>query len=70
MTHEVKTSFMAHFQLREPDETETAREVSAGFELPKDFFASTEEGDGFLSFRDTVFAVFCDDEMMRLNDED
>ena len=70
MTHETKNSFLAHFQYREPDSPESAGEVSTGFDLPKDFFASTKEGDSFLSFRDTVFAYFCDDEMSRLNDED
>ena len=70
MRHKAKDTFLAHFQLGEPESSEGPAQASACPELPTDFFAPTKEGDSFFSFRDTVFVVFCDDEMLRLNDED
>ena len=70
MRHTAKDSFLALFQLDEPASFEGPGRASACPELPEDFIAPTKEDDSFLSFRDTVFVVFCDDEMLRLGDED
>ncbi len=70
MRHTAKDSFLAHFQLDGPESSGGPARASACPELPEDFLAPTKEGDSFLSFRDTVFVVFCDDEMLRLGDED
>ena len=70
MRHKAKDSFLAHFQLDEAGSPEDLAQASACPDLPKDFLVPTKEGDSYLSFRDTVFVVFCDDELSRLNDED